>query len=102
MGEGLWHTILTDPESYLETSASAGIAASLVVYGHPLHKKYVQRALEGIRQNIAGDGTVKNVSAGTAVMPDLESYRHVPKKRIQGWGQGLVLAFLASILRYKP
>ncbi|MCL6557315.1 MAG: glycoside hydrolase family 88 protein [Firmicutes bacterium] len=100
--EGLWHTVLTDPESYLETSASAGIAASLVIYGHPLHKKYVQRALEGIRRNIAEDGTVKNVSAGTAVMPDLEAYRRVPRKRIQGWGQGLVLAFLASILRYKP
>ncbi len=100
--EGLWHTILTDETSYLETSASAGIAASLVIYGHTLHKKYIFKALEGILNNIANDGSVKNVSAGTAVMPDAESYKEVPKKRVQGWGQGLALAFLSSILQYKP
>ena len=99
--EGLWHTILTDETSYLETSASAGIAAGLVIYGHTLHKKYIFKSLEGILNNIADDGSVKNVSAGTAVMPDAESYKEVPKKRVQGWGQGLTLAFLSSILKYK-
>lgn len=100
--EGLWHTLLDDGSSYLETSASAGIAASLVVYGHPLHKKYIGKALKGVISNIAEDGTVKNVSAGTAVMKDAEGYRKVPKKRIQGWGQGLTLAFLSSVLEHKP
>lgn len=100
--EGLWHTVLTDPSSCLETSASAGIAAGLVIYGHPLHAKYVQRALRGIRANTAADGTVRNVSAGTAVMNDVEDYKQVPCKRIQGWGQGLALAFLASLLKYRP
>lgn len=100
--EGLWHTILDDESSYLETSATAGIGASLVIYGHPLHKKYLNKALKGVLDNIAEDGTVKNVSAGTAVMIDREGYRKVPKKRIQGWGQGLTLAFLSSIVQYKP
>lgn len=100
--EGLWHTVLTDNTSYLETSGSAGIAAALVLYGHPLHKKYIQRALNGIRENIGEDGTVRNVSAGTAVMADVDGYKRTPKKRIQGWGQGLALAFLSSLLQYKP
>jgi unsaturated rhamnogalacturonyl hydrolase len=100
--EGLWHTVLTDNASYLETSASAGIAAGLVIFEHPLHKKYIQKALKGICANIAEDGTVKNVSAGTAVMDDIEGYRSIPRKRIQGWGQGLTLAFLASVLEYRP
>ncbi|TCL69917.1 unsaturated rhamnogalacturonyl hydrolase [Hydrogenispora ethanolica] len=100
--EGMWHTILTDDSSYLETSASAGIAASLAIYGHPLHQKYIQKALQGIMGQIAPDGTVKNVSAGTAVMKDPEDYKQVPRKRIQGWGQGLTLAFLAALLQYNP
>ncbi len=99
--DGMWHTILDDNTSYLETSASSGIAAGLVNFGHPLHKKYVQKALDCIISNIAEDGTVKNVSAGTAVMIDVEGYKKVPKKRIQGWGQGLTLAFLTSILKNK-
>jgi unsaturated rhamnogalacturonyl hydrolase len=98
--EGLWHTVLTEPDSYLETSASAGIAAGLVIYGHPLHQKYVAKAFKGICDNIAADGTVKNVSAGTAVMKDIEGYKQVPRKRIQGWGQGLTLAFLTALLKY--
>jgi unsaturated rhamnogalacturonyl hydrolase len=100
--EGLWHTVLTDQTSYLETSASAGIAASLVIYGQPLHKKYLPKALDGICRNIAEDGTVKNVSAGTAVMIDIDGYKMVPVKRVQGWGQGLTLAFLSSVLKYQP
>ncbi|AEJ61616.1 glycosyl hydrolase family 88 [Spirochaeta thermophila DSM 6578] len=97
--EGLWHTVLTDPSSYLETSASAGIAAALVLYGHPLHGKYVARALNGIVDNIGPDGSVRNVSAGTAVMRDVEAYKQIPKKRVQGWGQGLALVFLSSLLQ---
>ena len=100
--EGLWHTVLTDESSYLETSASAGIAASLVINGHPLHRKYVQKALDGITANIGEDGSVKNVSAGTAVMIDVNGYKEVPSKRVQGWGQGLTLAFLAAVLKYRP
>ncbi len=98
---GLWHTILDDPTSYCETSASAGIAASLSLYGHPLQRKYVERAYNGISSQIAEDGSVMNVSAGTAVMKTAEDYKAVPHKRVQGWGQGLTLAFLASLLPEK-
>ncbi len=98
--EGMWHTILDDGTSYLETSATAGIGAALVIYGLPLHKKYVNRALQGVIDSIGEDGTVKNVSAGTAVMIDGAGYKNVPRKRIQGWGQGLTLAFLTSIIQY--
>jgi unsaturated rhamnogalacturonyl hydrolase len=99
---GLWTTVLTDPASYEETSASAGIGAALVifqrVFRYDLYAAPIARTLAGVRQNVAADGTVKNVSAGTAVMPDAAAYHAVPKKRIQGWGQGLTLAFLAELL----
>lgn len=94
---GLWHTVLNDRESYLETSASAGIAAALLAHGD-IYNKYVNKAVRGILDRIAEDGSVLGVSAGTAVMRDADGYKGVPYKRIQGWGQGLALAFLSSLL----
>ncbi|MNQ88879.1 Unsaturated rhamnogalacturonyl hydrolase YesR [compost metagenome] len=100
---GLWHTVLTDSSSYTETSGSAGIAAALVQYneviGSPLYRKYVQKAIDGIMAKVADNGTVKQVSAGTAVMKDAEGYKGVARERIQGWGQGLALVFLSSLLK---
>ena len=96
---GLWRTIVNDPEAYEEVSASAGIAAAMVENNNPLHTKYVQRALGGILANVTPDGRVLNVSGGTAVMKDREGYLGVPKAWIQGWGQGLALAFLSAVLR---
>ncbi|MGI5989182.1 MAG: glycoside hydrolase family 88/105 protein [Lachnospiraceae bacterium] len=95
---GLWRTIIDDPESYEEVSASAGIAAAMVIAGNPLHYKYINKAIEGVLSNVAEDGTVKNVSGGTAVMRDGEGYRNVTRKWIQGWGQGLALALFAAVL----
>ena len=95
---GLWRTILDDEESYEEVSASAGIAAAMVIKGNPLHLKYIDRAVEGILANVTPEGRVKNVSAGTAVMRDREGYISIPRKWTQGWGQGLALAFLAAVL----
>lgn len=95
--QGLWPTVLDDPESYAETSASAGIAGALALVRHPLYLNYLSQAYRGIQGQISPDGTVRNVSAGTGVMPDIQAYRDVPHKRAQGWGQGLTLAFLVSL-----
>ncbi|MDE1549689.1 glycoside hydrolase family 88/105 protein [Jeotgalibaca caeni] len=95
---GLWRTLLDDPESYEETSASAGIASALLASGNPLYRKYIQKAIPGLLASITEDGRVLNVSAGTAVMKDLAGYRTISKEWIHGWGQGLMLAFLAELL----
>lgn len=97
--EGLWHTILDDPTSYCETSGSAGIAGALALNNHPLHRKALEAAYQGIKGQIAEDGSVLNVSGGTGVMNDAEAYRQIPHKRVQGWGQGLALAFLSALVR---
>ena len=98
---GLWRTILDDPESYVEVSASAGIAAAMVLKGNPLHIKYINKAITGILENISEDGKVMNVSGGTAVMKDREGYRSISKRWIQGWGQGMALAFFGTVLNYE-
>ena len=95
---GLWRTVLDDKEAYEEVSASAGIAAAMLERGNPLHSKYINKAIRGILANISEDGKVMNVSAGTAVMKDKESYREISRNWIQGWGQGLALAFFSKLI----
>ena len=95
---GLWRTLLDDEESYEEVSASAGIAAAMTIKGNPLHLKYINKAVDAILASITPEGRVRNVSAGTAVMPDREGYMNIPRRWTQGWGQGLALAFLAAVL----
>ena len=95
---GLWRTILDDDESYEEVSASAGIAAAMLAKGNPLHTPYINKAIKGLLANVSEDGRVMNVSGGTAVMKDREGYMGISKKWIQGWGQGMALAFFAGLL----
>lgn len=96
---GLYRTILDDPEAYEEVSASAGIAAAMVYGGNPLHRRYIDKSIKGVLENITPDGRVLNVSGGTAVMKDRAGYLGVPRSWIQGWGQGLALVFLTAVLR---
>ena len=98
---GLWRTLLNDEDSYEEVSASAGIAAGMLTCGNPLHSKYINKAIEGILNNISSDGRVLNVSGGTAVMNDKDGYKNISRDWIQGWGQGLALAFFAAVLSYE-
>ncbi|MCI7793945.1 glycoside hydrolase family 88 protein, partial [bacterium] len=98
---GLWRTIVNDPESYEEISASCGIAAAMITKGNPLHIKYINKAIPGVLANVTPEGKVCNVSGGTAVMKDREGYRGISRDWIQGWGQGLALAFLAGVLNYE-
>ncbi|TAH65847.1 MAG: glycoside hydrolase 105 family protein [Anaerolineaceae bacterium] len=98
---GLWRTVLDDEESYEEVSASCGIAAAMTVKGNPLHIKYINKSVKGVLENISPDGRVLNVSGGTAVMRDRDGYRSISKEWIQGWGQGLALAFLTAFLDYR-
>lgn len=97
---GLWRTIVDDAESYEEVSASCGIAAAMVAKGNPLHIKYINKSIPGVLANIAPDGRVMHVSGGTAVMKDRDGYRNISRDWIQGWGQGLALAFFAGVLDY--
>lgn len=98
--QGLWRTVLDDDKAYEELSASCGIAAAMLVNGNPLHTAYAQKAYEGIMANISPDGRLLNVSGGTAVMRDLDGYRNISRSWTQGWGQGLALSYLVSVLRY--
>lgn len=100
---GLWHTLLDDPGSYLETSGSAAIA-----YG--LHKglrlgllgeeclEASRKAAAGVAAQIAEDGTVQGVSYGTPMGMDLDFYRNVPLQAT-AYGQGLAYLMFMEMNR---
>ncbi|KIY46851.1 glycoside hydrolase family 105 protein [Fistulina hepatica ATCC 64428] len=102
---GLWHTILDDPTSYLEASATAGftygILKALRTRLIPKEERYVncaKQAIQGIFDNITVDGELKQVSFGTPVFDDPEDYKKV-KLTSMPYGQSLALLALTEHLR---
>ena len=93
---GAWHTLLDDPGSYEEISATAGFgygllkAARLGLGGDECRRAGL-RALEAVMANISDEGVVDNVSYGTRMGHDLQFYRDIP---IQPTGYGQALAIL--------
>lgn len=101
---GMWHTIVDDDTSYCETSGSCAIGVGMIKFcvdaGHTIYKKNIYRLAEAVFAEIDDTGMVMNVSGGTAVMHNADGYKQIPHTRIQGWGQGLALAFLAEFMLF--
>nr|MCR5716647.1 glycoside hydrolase family 88 protein [Lachnospiraceae bacterium] len=100
---GLFHTILDEDTSYVETSGTAAIAAGLlrgVRMGllDESFKEVAERAVQGICDQIDADGTVRNVSAGTGMGMDREHYRNI-NIHPMAYGQALTLIALAEALQ---
>jgi len=101
---GMWHTLLDDPDSYEETSATAGFAYGILkaVRKGMLDRSYkpmALKALDAIVQQIDGKGVVGGVSYGTAVGSALQSYKDVPQ-RPMAYGQSMVLLALVESLKH--
>lgn len=96
---GLWHTILDDPESYLETSATAAFTYGIlkgVRLGY-LPKEYftvAEKGLKAICNAIDENGIVQGVSYGTPIGWDANFYKTIP---ICPMTYGQALALLALI-----
>ena len=100
--DGLWHTVLDDPTSYEEVSGSAAIAAGVLlgIRGGLLDAGYTEmgmKAVEGIAANIAEDGTVRNVSSGTAMGMNADHYKHISIMPM-AYGQSLTSLALTEAL----
>lgn len=102
---GLWRTILNDPTSYLEASATAGFAYGILKAIRlrliPKEEKYVtaaQKAVEGILANVSADGELQQVSFGTPVFNTIEEYKQIPLTSMP-YGQSLALLLLTEYLR---
>jgi unsaturated rhamnogalacturonyl hydrolase len=100
---GLWHTLLDDPASYLEASATAGFAYGIlkaVRMGY-LPRDYEPvgiRAVKAVLANIDDKGELQQVSFGTPVFDDLQGYRDIPLTSMP-YGQSMAILALGELLR---
>lgn len=100
---GLWHTLIDDPASYLEASATAGFAYGLMKgvrkrYLGPEYRETAERAMRGVVDNISPEGELRQVSFGTAMGNDLEFYRQI-KLTSMPYGQAMAMLCLTELLR---
>ncbi|MBF4661717.1 glycoside hydrolase family 88 protein, partial [Cronobacter malonaticus] len=100
---GLWHTLLDDPNSYLEASATAGFACGLL---KAVRKRYIgkeyglvaEKAIKGVVANISPQGELLQVSFGTGMGSDLDFYRQIPLTSMP-YGQAMAILCLTEYLR---
>lgn len=101
---GLWHTLLDDPNSYLEASAAAGFAYGILkaVRKGYLPKKYEEsgvRAVKAVLENIDESGELQQVSFGTPVFDDLQGYRDIPLTSMP-YGQAMAMMALVETMHH--
>ncbi|CAK7210804.1 hypothetical protein SCUCBS95973_000913 [Sporothrix curviconia] len=100
---GLWHTLVDDPESYLEVSASAGFSFGLlksVRMGY-LGKEYQEvgrKGLEAVVNNVNEKGLVQNVSFGTPMGASKDFYRKI-RLTAMPYGQAMTLLCVVERMR---
>lgn len=92
---GGFSTVLDRPESYCESSATAGIAAGIFFgVAHKFFPKDLlhsaRKAAEYVNSVTKPDGSVTEVSTGTPVMPSVEAYFTIERGSAL-YGQGLAL-----------
>ncbi|RYV49906.1 glycoside hydrolase family 105 protein [Pengzhenrongella frigida] len=100
---GLWHTLLDDPESYCEASATAGFAYGILKavrkgYLDATYSPVAEKAVQGIVANVSDDGELQQVSFGTGMGSDLDFYRAIPRTSMP-YGQAMAILCLAEYRR---
>ncbi|MTH46489.1 beta-galactosidase BglB [Intestinirhabdus alba] len=100
---GLWHTLLDDPDSYLEASATAGFAYGILKavrkrYVSPTCAAVAERAVRGIVAHISPQGELLQTSFGTGMGHNLDFYRNIPLTAMP-YGQAMAILCLTEYLR---
>jgi len=102
--DGLWHTLLNDPTSYVETSCTAGFAYGIL---KSIRKRYVDKkflnmglnAVQAVLDNIDETGALHNVSAGTPMGDTLDFYKKIAVTTMP-YGQSMAILCLVEFLLY--
>lgn len=100
--DGMWHTLLDDPTSYVETSATAGFGYGILKgvrkgYLPEAYEETGLRAVQAVIDHIAENGDVTQVSYGTGMGATLQDYRDIPI-RLQPFGQALTVMLLSEYM----
>ena len=100
---GMWHTLIDDPDSYVESSATCGFCYGILRAVHLgyidiEYKENAYKALEPILNNITEDGIVNQVSYGTAMGRESKQFYKNIEIKSMPYGQALAILYLLEIL----
>ncbi|MCD7909389.1 MAG: glycoside hydrolase family 88 protein [Clostridium sp.] len=99
---GLWHTVIDNPATYEETSASAAFLAGImkgVRLGYLEREEFepvIAKGIPGVLGQIAEDGTVLGVSYGTPIGWNEDFYNEIVRCPIT-YGQAMTILLLQEI-----
>ncbi len=98
---GLWATVMDQPDFYQETSGSAGIACGILKSIHAgvlpaaEYLPVVEKAITGVLSTLTPAGCVTGVSGGTPIMHTIAEYNQLTRYPTL-YGQGLTLMLLGE------
>ena len=101
---GMWHTLIDDPTSYVESSATCGFGYGILKAVHtgllePSYAASAYKALEPMLGYIADDGVVSQVSYGTPMGRQSKDFYKNIELRQMPYGQALAMLFLIECLQ---
>ena len=101
---GMWHTLIDDPTSYVESSATCGFAYGILKAVHDglidgSYEEVALKALAPILGYIADDGVVHQVSYGTPMGRESKDFYKNIELRPMPYGQALAILFLIECLK---
>ncbi|MBM7565283.1 glycoside hydrolase family 88/105 protein [Paenibacillus sacheonensis] len=102
--EGMWRTLLDQPDSYPESSATAGFAYGIMkaVRKGYLSERYLEtgrKAMRAVMARVDEDGLVQGVSYGTCVGDELDYYRGISVCPMP-YGQAMTLLMLVESMKH--
>ncbi len=98
---GMWHTLIDDQSSYLESSATCGFAYGILKSINinlidNENNEIVDKAIGSVLDNIDENGVLQNVSYGTPMGRDSKDfYKNIPLKPMP-YGQALAILLLVE------
>lgn len=100
---GMWHTVIDDPDSYVESSATCGFGYGILRAVHTglldaSYEEVALRALEPILGYIGEDGVVRQVSYGTPMGRESKDFYKQIELKSMPYGQALAMLFLIECL----
>ena len=100
---GMWHTLIDDPTSYVESSATCGFAYGILCAVHTglIDSSYADaawKALSPILDYIGEDGVVQQVSYGTPMGRESKDFYKNIELKSMPYGQALAMLFLIECL----
>jgi unsaturated rhamnogalacturonyl hydrolase len=99
---GMWHTVMTRPDFYQETSGSAGVAGGIMKAVRlnildSAHRANALKTMEAVISMVNPEGAVEGVSGGTPIMPTVDAYGKLTRYPTL-YGQGLTLLMLSEYI----